>query len=359
MSIDLRDITFVAQGTLKPPDVRADYTNYLPRHYAKKTLAAIRKFCPGAKIILSTWEGEDASKLDADEIIYNPDPGAFPYHCDDKNSELNNINRQLVSTLNGLKKVRTKYAFKIRTDFCLTGRDFLRYFGAYNKYEAKYKIVRQRILACAFVTRNPEAEIPYPFHLGDFAFFGLTADLLDLFDLPLMSKAEQVWFKKHPAAGSPRQFSCRYAPEQYLLLKFLRQRRAPAHCRHLSDATPQNIAETRHYLASNFVLLSFKQFCLRPQKQKLQPEVVPNFSSCYTNLDWLKMYREFCDPSLNLPERDSYSLYVQRVRKLDGLLEFLLNGLLFLTIPSRRWRWHLRPRLFALAKPILYKAGGA
>jgi hypothetical protein len=47
------------------------------------------------------------------------------------------------------------------------------------------------------------------------------------------------------------------------------------------------------------------------------------------------------------------------MRRLDNFLEFLLNGLLFLTLPSRQWRWYLRPRLFALVKPLFYKAGKA
>ncbi|MDR2429127.1 MAG: WavE lipopolysaccharide synthesis family protein, partial [Candidatus Margulisbacteria bacterium] len=330
MSIDPQDITFVTQGSLKPPSLSVNYEDYLPENYAAKTIASLRKFCPQAKIILSTWRGEDASELNADEIIYNQDPGAFPYSCA-ADSALNNVNRQITATASGLKKVKTKYVFKLRTDFCLTGKNFLRYFAAYNKYEADYKIVKQRLLACAFVTRNPEGLYPYPFHLSDFAFFGLTADLRDLFDIPLMSKAEQVWFRKHPVASNRQQFLCRYVPEQYLMLNFLRKHKRPAHCRHIFDATPQSIAETRHYLANNFVLLSFEQFSLRPQKPKLQPETVPNFSSCYTHLDWLKMYKEFCDYSLKLPRQDKYTLHVRKMRRLDNFLEFLLNGLLFLT----------------------------
>ena len=37
-------------------------------------LKSIRKYLPGAEIILSTWEGSDVENLDFDTIVLNHDP---------------------------------------------------------------------------------------------------------------------------------------------------------------------------------------------------------------------------------------------------------------------------------------------
>jgi hypothetical protein len=353
MNIDCRDITFVVQGNIQP----GAGGDYLPQNFARQSLRSIRKHFPESPLILSTWAGQDASRLPADQIVYNQDPGSFPYFFGTDTTP-NNVNRQIVSTLNGLKLVRTKYACKIRTDFCLTGKTFTREFGKYNKYAPKYKVAAQRILACTYVTRNPASELPYPFHISDFAFFGLTTDLRDLFDIPLMSAAEAVWFKKHkypPNEPNPAR-ACRYTPEQHIMLRWLQKHKQPVNCASYYDASPQNIQDTRGYLANNFVLLSPAQFNIRPQKDKLLPvSNINSFKTCYTHLDWLKMYKEYCDSSLTLPAKDRDAERTDKLASFNDLIELLLNGAMFLTVPGRQRRRDLRPRLFRLVKPLFIK----
>ena len=61
-SIDTKDISIVVQGAVDPKNT-------------PKCLTSIRKYLPGAEIILSTWEGTDCTGLDYDVLVLNKDPG--------------------------------------------------------------------------------------------------------------------------------------------------------------------------------------------------------------------------------------------------------------------------------------------
>ena len=94
------EITFVIQGQV------VDAT--------KKTIASIRKLFPESKVILSTWKGENIDEIFTDKVIENIDvgPTVIEFNKNLKPRTVN-INRQIVSTINGLKSVDTKFAVKI------------------------------------------------------------------------------------------------------------------------------------------------------------------------------------------------------------------------------------------------------
>ena len=71
-----------------------------------------------------------------------------------KISKKNNINRQIVSTREGLKKSRTRYSLKIRTDFIVENLNFLRYFGKFGKWDSQsdLRLFDERII-CAGADR--------------------------------------------------------------------------------------------------------------------------------------------------------------------------------------------------------------
>ena len=117
-SIDSTDISVVVQGAIH-------------NKFTKKSLSSIRKYLPEAEIILSTWEGTDTSNLDYDIILLNKDPGAHVFDC---NGRVQNQNRQIVSTKNGIKKASRKYVLKIRSDMQIQGTKFLHFFDKYNDF---------------------------------------------------------------------------------------------------------------------------------------------------------------------------------------------------------------------------------
>ena len=83
-------------------------------------------------MILSTWEGQDVCGIDADEIIFNKDPSSSVFVYSKKNEAIKvNINRQITSSYQGLKAVKTKYAAKLRTDNILFNTNIIKIFGQY------------------------------------------------------------------------------------------------------------------------------------------------------------------------------------------------------------------------------------
>ncbi len=277
--INPQDITFVMQGA------------YIPQ-IVEQNIAAIRTHMPLAKIIFSCC-GAAPTLPSADLVVASADPGTV-YN----EARPNNINRQLVNTLAGLRAVTTPYAFKIRADFTLTGSDFLQYYGRYPKQDPDYALFSHPVLACCYFSRNPRMRLTFPFHPSDFAFFGRTADLIKLFDIPLMTDAEARWFTN-------RKRHNRYCAEQHLFINALRQNGHTVACDFHSDVTAQSLMQSEKYLASNFTLLNFEQFNLYPIKTIFHLNIYPSgFTNCYTHADWLALYRQYVDPSVALPPTD-------------------------------------------------------
>lgn len=130
---------------------------------------------PCAKIILSTWEGSDIEGLDFDEAVLSADPGGFPAQ-NIKNPVICNVNRQIVSTRNGINAVDTPYAAKLRTDFCIEHSGFLDWFFRYSEKDN----VEHRVIVSDKFTRNPRIvtrRIRRAFHPSDIFLFGYTEDL--------------------------------------------------------------------------------------------------------------------------------------------------------------------------------------
>ncbi|MGL4713125.1 MAG: WavE lipopolysaccharide synthesis family protein, partial [Shewanella sp.] len=197
----INDISFIIQGNIQ-----------------KTTTVLINSLAdrfPQSEIIVSTTSPiKDPAEIPPSvKVIVNSDPGFF-YYSKKSVEKINNINRQIVSTLAGLKKASKPYAFKIRSDFILTGDDFLAYFDRFPLYEDSHKIFTKKIIACTYFSRRPVSDMPHAYHPSDLAFFGLTEDLINLFDIPLMTEDEAYWDKKNS-------YKCRFVPEQHLFIKCL------------------------------------------------------------------------------------------------------------------------------------------
>lgn len=284
-SISSKDITVVVQGL-----VDKDKTI--------KCLKSIKKYLPDATIIISTWEGCNIDHIEGlyNQVVFNKDPGATPHH-DCENSILNNTNRQIVSSFNGIKEVKTRYTLKIRTDFYLTGNTFLSFFDKYNSFTDNLRRVRKKVLSCNLYARNPyHIESPFPFHPSDFVFFGLTEDVYNIFNIPLISDEDALYFKnrEYPKVLGREYASLpRYFPEQYIWIKFLKYEELD----YTVDADINNLIKTDISFANNLVILSLKQFCINSDKEGI-------FSyfpyTCYTHYDWLNLYAKYCNPNISI-----------------------------------------------------------
>ncbi len=317
-SISNLDISIVAQGPIKGG---ADQ----PREERRtlQCLESLRRHLPGAQIILSTWRGSDVSGLPFDTLVLSDDPGAVSH---DAVGSPNNINRQIVSTCAGLEKVQTPYVLKFRTDMLLEGNGFLNYFGKYSARSEEWRILKERVVIGNVYTRNPNRSLPLPFHVSDLCAFGLTEDVRNLWEIPLAPEPETShWFETRPCpdveALRPlsRGTFCRYVPEQYIWVSFLRKY-GPVPFEWYGDTQNDAIRLTEQTLANNVVVISMKQM----QAVFRRRVRASDWAALYTHGEWLRLYKRYCCPDLRLAldrERMAISLYTALIPAWNFIME--------------------------------------
>lgn len=343
MEIKFSDITVVVQGAV--------YEGITVR-----AVESVRRFLPGARVVFATCvpggvpdggadagaKGRGAAEagagakgcevslpcagsretatpdVGADEVVAVPDPGGFAY-AERPGEKINNVNRQIANTAAGLKKVRTPYALKLRSDFLLTGNGFLRYFDAFPAADEAYRAFGHKLLACCYFARNPRSDMPFPFHPSDLAFFGRTEDLLRLYDIPLMTREQAYWNRQD-------RHQYQYVPEQYLFINCLKRGGFAPECGFYNDCREAGVAQTERFFASDFIFLTFEQFNLRPTKATFDMAVHPNaFRSCYTHIEWRRLYRDYVDAAHVVPERDEEREKIERLYRRYRKYRFVSN----------------------------------
>lgn len=283
---------------IKSSEISVVVQGAISQEFTPKVLKSIRKYLKNAEIILSTWEDSNVEGLDYDVLIENKDPGAevlYPLW-----NQKHNLNRQIVSTQNGIKKTSRKYVLKIRTDISLTGATFLKYFGKFKTRCESLNILKERVLTCQYFTRRPEV---FPFHPGDWVYFGLKEDIENIWNIPLAPEPETTkWFyshellEQHKIPNSPYSFfRHRYCAEQYIWSNFLRKY-ANLKFEHMWDITAENIELTNISFANNLVILSDKEFGIKFLKGSPGKE-----EDIYTFTTWLMLYKDYCDSTYKLP----------------------------------------------------------
>lgn len=286
MNIKNKDITVVVQGAID-------------EKFTPLVLKSIRKSLKGSKIILSTWEGADIENLDYDEVILNKDVG--PNICLDGSSF--NIGRQIFSTIEGLKRVKTKYAIKVRSTCIIKDSAFIKYFDCFNEYNHNYKFFKNRIIVPSFYTvlgkgnnKYSDIETHYMYEVSDWFYFGLTEDLIKLFDIPLppnkheytlynkMSNHELLLTKKNKPGAQ-------YLDQQYIFVQSLLKAGKEIHFKDWTDVTYDSRLASRQYILNNFIVLDYKkELNIEDLKYKNSPDV----EKAFVYNKWLKLYYKYC-----------------------------------------------------------------
>lgn len=184
-------------------------------------LKSIRKYLPDAEIILSTWENSDVSGLDYDKLVLGKDPGAPEYTRSDGAVTPCNINRQLVSTINGLKVASKYFSLKLRSDLFLSNNNFLKYFSRYQTRDNNYQFFDRKVLISSIYTKKCSHinHMPVCYHPSDWIFLGLTNDLIKYFDIPLADNTNFFnWTYKNPLNNPYPKSNERYYIEQYYFI---------------------------------------------------------------------------------------------------------------------------------------------
>lgn len=328
MSVILdKDITVVVQG---PIIGNTDTPNIV----TKRCLESVRECMPDSFIILSTWENSDTKGLQYDELIESKDfkEGGIQLYSGKYVTIMNNVNRQICSTINGLRHVETKYSLKLRSDSIIRHKGFVKVFmEAFDEYDERYKFFESRIVTLNI--RNAKRN-SRPFFFNDWFQFGLTEDLVKLWDIQydrITDKEVSLDInKRYFVHLLPEQFIWTSLVKKYMSLDFDSQKSTDKHLIKVSEAT----------LVNNIQPVDNRQFGVWSQKH---PKVSQK-SLCYSELEWRKLYNSYC---LNHTVKKQ-NFYVKGI--LTGIYKsvmamgyYLKDKLMEL---NPEWYWQVRRKLF-------------
>lgn len=317
MSTKIKDeeITIVIQGS-----TLAEYDG---TRCIVLSVDSVRKVLPKSKIIVSTWENESVPssvKSKVDKIIFNKDPGFETRNCK-PTGKPNNVNRQIVSTINGVRQVETKYAMKLRSDFLLKEKGFLKYFDLFDSFDEQYRVFEKRVLCVMPGTRKPKA-VYYnlPFHIADPSTFGLTIDLIKLYDIPLVTQEEFYWFINHTDFMPDTKARNKYNAEQSIWINCLRKNGIDVKCAYSTQINDDIIEQSDKCLVNNFYPISYKKFGLFPLKtQFLAKNCLAGYTDFYTQNEWKNLYKKYVDSSFKPQYIDDERLLVSCINKINEM----------------------------------------
>ncbi|MCL9775434.1 WavE lipopolysaccharide synthesis family protein [Vibrio sp. S4B1] len=262
-------------------------------HVTSTSISNIRKLFPNSYIIISTWNNAEVDNIAADRVILNNDPGPTIVEFDKKgNARTTNVNRQIVSTVAGLKAVRTKFAVKVRTDNIINGCDWLAHFDEYTQRNEEYSIFENRIIASSLYAKEVAKGISVPYFYSDFFHFGLTNDLLTLWDIDCLKEPffnpRKLGKKQHKQAPNRLLHI-----EQILFLKCLNKFTKTK----LMDEYGQrsDIKKSINLLVNNFIVLDSKELEIIVPARLNQVNTFPYKFSDHQR--WLWLYEK----AFNLP----------------------------------------------------------
>lgn len=241
--IDTCDISIVVQGAI-------DMT------CTDKCLNLLRKSFPGAEIILSTWGNSVLAGLNYDIVVINKDPGDLRYR-----HFVDNTNRQIVSTKNGLMQCTKKYSLKIRTDCMVYSPKLLSYWNEYPKRTSEYKWFSHKIILPTLYCKrylDQYSLIPTPFHYSDWLQFGLTKDVSKIWDIELISdKMYLQYFSQKNYRGVKMQrrwFDSRFTAENYIFSSAIKREFPKIEYNSLEEYSSYTMKISEQVLINNFIL---------------------------------------------------------------------------------------------------------
>ena len=300
MSIKNNEITVVIQGPVIENETQ-------------HSISSIKQFLPGAKIILSTWKDSKFDGLDVDELILNSDPESYPCGIlPNGQKKLYNLNRQLVSTQNGLKKVKTKYVLKLRSDLYFT-KDFssvlLKYFDKFNSRDDKFAFFKHRVIVSSLISKIyadfDDNSFPLPFHVSDWLFFGLTEDIQEYFlNTPLLDEKDSSNYPCDVNKIPVKLYNWKIPPEQYFCYEWTK-RHIDCHFDNWSDWNFENVVLSEKIVANNFIVLDTIQHGLYLNKYidfiNDNDGEVYSFQGYISHLKFVQWYQKYCDNSFKIP----------------------------------------------------------
>jgi hypothetical protein len=233
------------------------------------TIAAsrqIRRLLPHSEIILSTWNDQKFDAVERDVLILNDDPGA---QGDWPGYTANNVNRQIVSTLAGLKCATRQYVLKIRTDMVLESTYFLKCFHRTRPLSPSPQTVFSRPVITNNLSSRCTSSIlarlpnhPLLFHPSDHVSFGLIQDMMYLWDIPLQTDEDALYFvdRAYPNRFRLHELS-RLSPEQYIFTSAL-GKTLSIDLEHYADMRDKVMSLSEFYMRTHIVSVPDRVFAV-------------------------------------------------------------------------------------------------
>lgn len=236
------DISIVVQGPIIKDGENSTYN----------VLKSIKHHFPNSELILSSWVGEDASGLEYDKIVLSELPPSIILYegiqC--------NINRQIVSTIEGIKAASKKYLIKTRTNTLFVNNHLL---SIFNEIPTN-SILENYIFTIDLFSRDPYKSFTKSFndgflhHPSDIFLMGIKKDISDLFSCPLATRKIMINKK---GLGI-------LAPEQYLWMSLLiHKKRLKNYKNNLVKYNPVSCYNSEKLIFKNFKIFNFKTLGLK------------------------------------------------------------------------------------------------
>ncbi len=308
--VNTEDISFVVQGPINKPSINL-------------CLESIRKYFPGAEIILST-ESQDLSGLDYDVPVIIEDVGidVLP-HSDFKL----NVKRQIYSTQKGLEKAEKKYTLKVRSDIEFTGNSFLNYFDEFKQSQEEYQVFNKRILVPMILHSRYGTLLFFP---SDWAYFGLTEDIKNLFNIPYNTDSNNAYFLENNLYNEKTRddlielnrnlFTCQYWSEQYIFFKCLLANGKKIDFRDWTHVTKETQLESEKYLVNNFFVLDYgKRFNIKQTKAGYEKGIYECMKNSYHFKEFVSLYKKYCDTKYKIPIQYRNFFDMRRIKKHPSL----------------------------------------
>ena len=271
------DVTFVIQGPVL--------------EYTRQSISSIKKYFPNSKIILSCWDQDQTNNINVNKVVKSKDPGGLKAKT---NGGFVNVLRQKITTLKGLKKSTTLYSAKLRSDMIFEGKNLIKEYSNIKKLKRNKIFYDQRVLILENGSINPRAFYQLPFHFGDWFYFGLTKDLLKMFNFKFSKKDEilNAFYykkKKFPENNLTKKYFLRYQPET--IFTYFPIKKNFAKINNSYDIRKNNIFLSETFLINDFKIVSEKNIKIKNLKHG-SSSIMTKFVR-YTDSDWKILYKSF------------------------------------------------------------------
>jgi hypothetical protein len=170
------EISFVVQGP-----ILKDGTNS-----TINVLKSIRTHFPDSEIILSSWIGEDVEYLEYDNLVLSELPTSIVLN----KTRQCNINRQIVSTIQGVIVASKKYLIKTRTNTLFENNNLLTIFNEVptNSVFENYVLTIDLFSRDSYKSKILSYHDGFLHHPSDIFLMGLKKDILELFSCASATK---------------------------------------------------------------------------------------------------------------------------------------------------------------------------